>query len=458
MSSSVPLTAEPPASPDYAAPRRSLRGLALRGSAWTVAGFGASQVLRLAGNILLSRLLFPEAFGMMALVSVFMTGLELFSDVGIGPSIIQNKRGDEPAFTNTAWTIQVCRGFALTTCALLLAWPVSVGWFRKPELAPLIAAAGCVSLLMGFNSTKLFTANRHMTLGRLTVMEIGTQVVVLAITILLAFWMRSVWALVFANLIGAAVRMVASHVVLPGPHNRVHFDRSAASEMFRFGRWIFLSTAVSFIASQGDRILLGRFLGDATLGVYNIAFFLSDSLVRLVSTVSNKVLFPAYSQLVHHDPSRLAAAFAKSRGWLNLAMLPIAGLVAGAGPMVVRVLYDDRYREAGWMLQILMIRVVLGVMYTPAVSALIAMGKPHVNTLGLCLKTAWLFVGLPLAYRAYGTSGAVWMVGLNELFTVAVLVVSLWRNGLLDLRQDALGAAIVAGSYLAGSALNSWIH
>lgn len=82
----------------------SLKKLAIRGMVWTVAGYGASQILRLGSNLILTRLLFPELFGLMTLVNIFITGLHLFSDIGVGPSIIQNKRGDDPVFLNTAWT------------------------------------------------------------------------------------------------------------------------------------------------------------------------------------------------------------------------------------------------------------------------------------------------------------------------------------------------------------------
>ena len=77
-------------------------GRVARGLSWTVVGFSASQVLRFAANLALTRLLFPDAFGLMALVQVFVTGLVMFSDVGLGQSVMQNKRGDEDDFLNTA--------------------------------------------------------------------------------------------------------------------------------------------------------------------------------------------------------------------------------------------------------------------------------------------------------------------------------------------------------------------
>ena len=101
----------------------------IRSSLWSVGGFGLGHALRLASNLILTRLLFPEAFGLMALVTIFMIGLEMFTDLGIVTSIIQNKRGEEADFLNTAWTIKVIRGIVIFICIYLIAGPVA--WFYE---------------------------------------------------------------------------------------------------------------------------------------------------------------------------------------------------------------------------------------------------------------------------------------------------------------------------------------
>ncbi|WP_369385449.1 oligosaccharide flippase family protein [Limimaricola cinnabarinus] len=123
---------------------------ALRSAGITIAGFGMSQVLRLGSNLLLTRLLFPEAFGVMAIVMVVMMGLNMFSDVGITPAIMQSRRGDDPAFLDTAWTIQICRGFGLWLVALALAGPAAV-WYDEPMLTQYLSVAAFSLVLNGFN-------------------------------------------------------------------------------------------------------------------------------------------------------------------------------------------------------------------------------------------------------------------------------------------------------------------
>ena len=139
----------------------SLNARFMRSSVFTLGGYGLGQALRLLSNLLLTRLLFPEAFGMMALVAVIMQGLAMFSDVGVSPAIMRSSRGDDQRFLDTAWTIQVIRGGVLWLFACLIAIPVSntsvnparslgVAWFAGGDhlaqvwvfiLAPLVGAA-----------------------------------------------------------------------------------------------------------------------------------------------------------------------------------------------------------------------------------------------------------------------------------------------------------------------------
>ena len=152
------------------------RKKALAGSAWTLFGYGGAQVIRLGSNLILAHMLYPAAFGVMALVTVFMQGLQMFSEVGIGPSIIQNRRGDDPAFLDTAWTIQVLRGFGLWIFTCVLAWPTALFFGQNDPLAKdllyILPVIGLTSILGGFNSTAVFSLNRHLQVGKATLLRI----------------------------------------------------------------------------------------------------------------------------------------------------------------------------------------------------------------------------------------------------------------------------------------------
>src|SRR4030067_2852480 len=112
----------------------TLRQRVLQSGSWTLLGYGVNQALRLGGNLILTRLLFPEAFGMMAIIQAVAFGAHMLTDVGIGPSVVQKERGNDPAFLNTAWTIQIIRGILVWLALCAMALPIA-GLYGEPLLS-----------------------------------------------------------------------------------------------------------------------------------------------------------------------------------------------------------------------------------------------------------------------------------------------------------------------------------
>lgn len=414
-----------------AAPTRpSLKALVTRGALWTVAGYGASQVLRLGSNLVLTRLLFPEAFGLMALVGVFLQGLEMFSDIGVGPSIIQNQRGDDRRFLNTAWTLQLIRGVAISIVALLVAGPLA-SFYQMPELAWLLPVAGLSSLAAGLNSTGIFSANRSLSLGRLTLLELVSRALGIGVMLVWALVAPSVWALVIGGLVGAVAKAGLSHVWFGGPVNRIAWDAEAWRELMRFGRWIFLATAVHFVAGQVDRLMLGHYLTAAMLGVYSIAFLISDAAYQVISMLSHRVLFPSFSAVARDDLPRLADVYYRARLRTDTLMLTGAGVLLAAGQQVVGVLYDERYAAAGWMLQLLALRVAAGATLTPGAMLLSARGFPRYAFWGSTGRALVLLVGIPAGWYLGGLPATVAVIALADVGMLPPVWLGLRRFGLL---------------------------
>ena len=177
---------------------------AFRSSAWTGMGFILSQVMRLASNLVLTRLLMPEAFGAMALVTAFIIGLVMFSDTGTGPAIQNSARGDDPDFLDTIWTVQAIRGVTLWVFALAIAWPLSV-FYDEPILARIFPVAALGLVISGLMPTRMDTALRHLRVGLITRLELISQLITIFITIALTLVLRSIWGLILGGLIGGAV-------------------------------------------------------------------------------------------------------------------------------------------------------------------------------------------------------------------------------------------------------------
>lgn len=328
------------------AARPSLIARALSGSAATAAGYLAAQVLRLGSNLILTRLLFPEAFGLMALVSVFIVGLGMFSDMGIGPAISRSPRGDEPDFLDTAWTLQVGRGVLLWLAICALAWPAAQ-FYAAPDLVYLMPVSGLMLLIGGFNPTRIDSATRHLLLGRVIVLDLAAQAAGTVAMILLALATQSVMALALGTVVSAVAKLALSHAYLPGHRNRLRWDAESGRELVHFGKWIFLSTACGFLMWQGDKAILGMFLPLDQLGIYNIGYFLASAPVLLGQAVTGRVLIPLYR---NHPPAASAGNFRRLRRMrfgLSAILFALLAVFAFFGGPIVQLLYDDRYAQAG---------------------------------------------------------------------------------------------------------------
>ncbi|MDB9511486.1 oligosaccharide flippase family protein [Kamptonema animale CS-326] len=413
----------------------SLKKLALRGAAWTIAGYGMSQILRFGSNVILARLLYPELFGLMALVNIFIIGLHLFSDIGIGPSIIQNRRGNEPDFLNTAWTLQIVRGCTLWFCCLLLAKPISL-LYGEPQLFLLLPVVGLSTVISGFNSTSLYTLNRQMAIAKLAIFELGGQAVSIAAMITWAWFDKSIWALVVGTLVGSLIQLIWSHWLNLATPNRWVWDREAASAIFSFGKWIFVSTAVTFLAEQSDRLMLGKMISFELLGVYGIAFIIADIPRQVVLAVSSKVLFPAFSQLAELPRPTFRAKILKNRQPILLAVALGVALLVSFGDFLILALYDSRYSNAAWMLPVLALGIWPRILTQTIDQVLFAIGKSYYPAYGCVLKFIFMVVGLPTGFYFGGMLGAIAVVALNDLPFYAAIVYGLEREELSAAKQD----------------------
>ena len=424
----------------------SLKHLAVRGAIWTLVGYGGSQVLRLGGNIILTRLLVPELFGLMALVNTFILGLNLFSDIGIRPSIIRSKRADDPKFLNTAWTLQVIRGFVLWIVCLSIALPIA-NFYGDLRLLWLLPIIGLTTIISGFNSTSLASLNRKIEIGKLTRFEFGTQAVALTVMITWAYFHRSIWALVAGNLIASIVKMTLSHRLELLTRNWFSWDKNALKELISFGRWIFISTAMTFLASQADRVILGKLFTLEMLGIYTIAFTLADVPRQVVSQLSAKVMYPLISKNTHLERSELRTKILQKRWLLLVGLAVLVAVLAGFGDLLILLLYDRRYQQAAWMLPILAVGLWPLLLSATIDRALYAIGKPQAVAFGNFLKFLYMLVCLPIGFKAMGVAGAILVVAFNDFPGYAAVNYGLWGERLSGLRQDMQLTLVLIGLF-----------
>lgn len=420
---------------------------AFRGSALTMISFGGIQAIRLASNLVLTRLLFPEVFGLMTLIMVIIQGLNNFSDVGITPAILQSRRGDDRAFLDTAFTMQAIRGVILWLGCCILAVPAA-SFYGVPELVWFLPVAGTTAMIYGLLPTKIETANRHLQMGRLTIVELATAAVTTIITIGLAAMLESAWALVIGLILGSVVKVLMVSYWMPGPANRFRWDPDCVAELVRFGKWIMPSTVVGFVISQGDKAVLARLLTLTQLGIYNIAFFLASFPLMLGTTVISRVMIPLY-RTAFEDPSAGHMRRVRIvRAALTGSFMLLLALLATFGEHLVVLLYDPRYASAGPLVTLIALASIpslIGLSYDQAALA----GGDSRGFFWVTLVRAVLFLSLfTLGGIQAGIPGALAGQALAAILAYPMLVRIARKHGawdgLHDLTFGAVGLILAA--------------
>jgi len=410
----------------------SLRVRALRGAALSVAGAGTGQALRLVSNLIVSRLLFPEAFGLMAIVSMVRVGLQMISDFGVRNSIIQHRSGEDRDFLDTAWTIQVFRGFVLWGSATLIALPMA-RFYDQHALLSLIPAAATAAIVDGFTSTKIATRTRRIQLARIVAIDLSGKVGSLLVMLVLAYVYRSVWALVAGGLVQSTIQMLLSHMALPGKRDRFRWHPAYGREILHFGKWILLSSLFTFFGRRMDVIVLGRLVNIDVLGIYSIGI-LGSTAARVLFSRFAQVLMASFSEANREGSERLRTNLRTTKR----LVLPAGALMCAAGvaigPAFYRYLYDPRYWEAGWIAQLSMGVLWFSMLQDVNGRALVALGDSRGLALSNGVRTAVSTVGCVLGVTWFGLAGA--------LFGLIAGAAAAWAASLAVLSGHKVGSVI----------------
>lgn len=440
----------------------NLRQRVFRAGGWSFAGYGLSQAIRLGGNLVMTRLLAPEMFGVIAIATMVTVILGMLSDIGLQQNIVQSRRGDDPDFLDTAWVLQIVRGGVLWLIALLLAAALhganlrglfpAQSVYASPVLPGVIAASAFAAVIAGFASTRIASAYRNFNQQRIIQIEVISQLSALATMIVLGFATRSIWALVTGGLVATLTATVLSHVWMDGSPNRFRTEKKSLAELIGFGKWIFISSAVGILAINGDRLLLGAYVDAHTLGLYAIAILIAGSIEGLLSRLFATVSLPALSEVARHNPAGLREVYYKLRVPGDLLLLFLGGLLFAAGHLAIDLLYDPRYAEAGGMLQILALSLFTA-RYGVAHQMYLAMGISRHLAIINVVRFLSLFTMVPVLYHFAGLQAAIWGIALHGLATLPFIFYFNAGLGLNDFRRELMVLVALPIGLLCGGLL-----
>jgi O-antigen/teichoic acid export membrane protein len=290
-----------------------------------------------------------------------------------------------------------------------------------------------------------------MGVRRLFAIDGSTAVVALLVTITWAYFRPSVWAIVGGQVISFVYRLCISFIpaVAPGIRNTFTWEKEAVHSIVHFGRWIFIGTAFTFFATQSDRLILGRLISLALLGIYGLAYQISDIPRQVFLALSYRAAFPFISRIIHQPIELFRAQFLRYRSYALLAGAFILSIMFNWGGLVIIHLYDRRYHDAAWMIPILALGLWQTLLYNTTLPVLLSMGRAKYNAFGYGSYCLAICAGIPIAFHFFHMYGAVIAVAAADLPMYFIVQVGMTRNGVPPWRQDLKMTALFVSTVLA---------
>ena len=363
------------------------------GSGWM---FGARLLKNSSGLIvmlILANLLIPEDFGLIATGTIAISLIRIFTEVGFKESIIKETDEITTSILNTAWTVEFIRGLLIFGIVYLSA-PIIAGFFNEPDSIPVIQVLAFSPLIHGFTSIKIVFLQKELDFKKQFLYETIGILSQFLVTVPLAFYLQNVWALVIGAIAGEFLKVVISYLLMPYmPKTELNFENF--KKMFAFGKWYFLGVIVSYFGMELDTYIVAKYFDSQMLGIYVLAFTISNKPVVEISKSVSKVLFPAYAKL-SKQPEKVRNAFIKSTNILYAVVTPLCIGLSLVSEDFVKVFLDENWYEMIGVLQILALASLMRCIAVPSGSIFYGLDKPKVNFIISFIRMISLVLSLVL--------------------------------------------------------------
>lgn len=403
------------------------------GIAWMVAARMADRVIGVLSTLILARLLVPADFGLIAMATALAGILELLGAFSFDMALIQHRKAERAQY-DTVWTFGVIFGCGCALVLTLLALPAA-HFYQEPRLQAVIHVLSLSYLISAFNNVGVVAFRKELEFSKEFQFIVVRRVATFGLTIGLAWYYHSYWALIAGMTAGRLVNLVMSYRMHP---YRPRLSLAAAGELFHFSKWLLINNALFFLMHNGATFMIGRMFGAAELGAYTVSYEISNLPSTDLVAPINRAAFPAFSTM--KETSQLAHTYLGLLGMIALLIVPVGiGIAAVAEPLVLSAL-GAQWVAAVPLIQLLALHGTLTALQGNNGPVWLALGKPRATTLAALLMVGTLLPALYFCMRRYGITGAgyAYLIANAAALPYGVLM----SRKLLDLHWSALGAVL----------------
>lgn len=410
---------------------------------WTTVSTAATNLLAFLRSLILARLLNPDAYGLFGMGMLVFSALSAFTDFNLGSYVISRKfetSEQKHIYADTVWTADLIRRILVSLALLGMAWPAS-WFFGDARLFPVLAIISVTPAITGLTNIGLILLQKEISFRVVTYQKLATDVSTTVLTICVALVTHNVWALVFSQVAGATLG-VAFSWWLQSYRPRFTFDRTAFRESFNFGRHMMVISMLTFVTTEFDNLVVGRYLGTAVLGAYLLAYRLANLPVEVMSGIMASVVFPTYAKINAASEDRLGPVFAQITAACMVILLAVLLPLKLAAAEVIRFLYGHKWDAAIPVLGVLVFVGLFRGMARLISPILMATGRADLDAKAKMIEAAVFIPATLLLVPRMGMMGAAWAGVLSYFLAFFIRLVFAMRR----MRTGISGMIITFGT------------
>lgn len=407
--------------------------LVMNGMVWNAIQMAISQVFTVVIRMVLAKLLFPEQFGIVGMALVFTNLVQMLNDIGIGAALVQKKEEElTEAHYHTAFWTGVVWSIALYLIVSFLLAPVAASFYNQPILISIIPALSIGILSSPINLVQQAQLTKKMNFKRIAIINNYATIFSGILSLALALLGAGIWSLVF-NSVASFVITMPLFFMATRWRPKWTWNKQAFKDIFGFGAYTTGTNVIGYVMNNIDYFLIGKLLSAGPLGIYTLAFVLTDTFRSKLMAVINNVMYPLYSKK-QDDTTALKKYYLKVIEYNSLAIYPIMLFFMIYGDSFILSFFGEKWSDTIVPLKILSGSVMLHMLVNSNTVLIRGLGKADLEMKLQLFKAVIFIPTLAAGIWYYGIEGAAWAILINKF--LAVLIAQYTFNYLLNIKMS----------------------
>lgn len=362
----------------------------------------------------IGRILGPEAIGSVSVALLAVAIAEALSDTGLSQAVIQGQAAPTRDELGAVWTTLATRGVVIGTALVAIA-PLMNNQFHLGGALLLLQLAALLPLLRGVASPAYYVVQRERRFQHVALVEVSAAFVDCCFGLALALAGAGAYSVLIGMIVGESLKTALTWITM-NPRPPIRLRWSGIGHYIGFSRWIWAGSVVNLVLNQFDKVVVGKLLGPAQLGAYQMSSRLAQMLLADAAIAMSQYLFPTFAARHRTDPHAAARLFKRYIGVIALGLVVVVIVLRLAAQPLFSLILGPAWLPAVPLFKIFVINMAIGALIAVLVSYLRAVGDAKATTQASVIQVLVLLACVPPATHYWGVTGIAWAmtVGLSS--------------------------------------------